>query len=557
MTLGSLPAGLTLVGNTISGTPAGPPGTSTFTLQASSGDQIGTLNCTLVVNPPKLLFTGTCPGNGTQGAVYGPFPLSATGGLGTGTYSFSVVNGSLPPGVSLSGNTISGTPIAPAGTANFQLSVSSGTQTVVGPACTVVIAPLPLQITGNCPAGPSLVGGGVSLSTSVTGGKAPYTFTINGPSFLSLSTGPSGATATGTATDPGSFPVSITVTDSAQSAPATFSCTLTINPAPLTLGGSCPVNPILAGAALSFPLTAAGGKAPYGWSLAGTSGLSLASAAGSSNTVSGNAPADPGSYTLGVTLTDSMNSQPATLSCPLTVQLPPLTITGTCPASALDLPVNISVPLTAAGGKQPYSWSFTGPSWLSATPATGSRRRQSRSPALQRPPASSHSPSLLADAANSTPATFTLNSTINPPPIPPISVTGLTPPATLFAPVSVSLQLAAPTPLPLTGVVQLNFVPNAFGETDNPQVIFDGRDATPAGRSFAFTVAAGGTTDPLPNIQEGTVAGTIHVEVTVLMEGTRDDATDAASIPRVGNRQASADRGGHRRQFHQRNRDRF
>jgi hypothetical protein len=128
----------------------------------------------------------------------------------------------------------------------------------------------------------------------------------------------------------------------------------------------------------------------------------------------------------------------------------------------------------------------------------------------------------LTDSANSTPASFSCNSTINPPPIPAISVTGLTAPATLFSPVSVSLQLAASTPLPLTGVVQLSFASNAAGGTDNPQVIFDGRDATPAGRQFAFTVPAGGTAIPLPNIQQGTVAGTIHVEVTVLLEGTRD-----------------------------------
>jgi large repetitive protein len=521
VTLGSLPAGLTLAGSTVSGTPTGPPGTSTFTLQASSGDQIGTLNCTLVVNPPKLLFTGSCPGNGTQGVAYGPFTLSATGGLGAGTYTFSVTSGSLPGGVALSGNTIGGTPTAPSGTSNFQLSVASGTQTATGPACTVTIAPPPLQITGNCPAGPSVVGGQVSLSTSVVGGKAPYSFTLSGAPFLSLSTAASGATATGTPTDPGSFPVSITVTDSAQSAPATFSCTLAVNPAPLTLGGSCPVNPIFAAAPVSFLLTATGGKAPYGWSLSGTSGLSLASAAGSSNTVSGNAPADPGDYSLSITLSDSMNSQPATLSCPLTVQLPPLKITGTCPASTLDVPVNISVPLTATGGKQPYSWSFTGPSWLSASPATG----PTTTVAVSGTPASSGPFTFavtLTDGANSTPASFSCNSTINPPPIPAISVTGLTPPATLFAPVSVSLQLAAPTPLPLTGVVQLSFVPNAFGETDNPQVIFDGRDATTAGRQFAFTVPAGGTAIPLPNIQQGTVAGTVHVEVTVLMEGTRD-----------------------------------
>jgi hypothetical protein len=128
---------------------------------------------------------------------------------------------------------------------------------------------------------------------------------------------------------------------------------------------------------------------------------------------------------------------------------------------------------------------------------------------------------MLSNNEASTPAALACSSFINAPPIPPLSV-GITSTPTLFQPVFAGLQLAAPAPLPLTGVAQLTFTPNAFGITDNPQVYFDGRDATPQGRLVPFTIPAGQTTIPLPNIQQGTVAGTIRVEVIQLRDGTRD-----------------------------------
>ena len=67
------------------------------------------MSCSLTVTPPKLQLTSACPGNGTQGVAYGPFTLSATGGLGASSYSFAI-SGSLPAGVTLSGNVIGGTP---------------------------------------------------------------------------------------------------------------------------------------------------------------------------------------------------------------------------------------------------------------------------------------------------------------------------------------------------------------------------------------------------------------------------------------------------------------
>jgi hypothetical protein len=92
----------------------------------------------------------------------------------------------------------------------------------------------------------------------------------------------------------------------------------------------------------------------------------------------------------------------------------------------------------------------------------------------------------------------------------------------LFSPVTSTLQLGAPAPLPLTGVVRLSFTSNAFGPTDNPEVYFNGRPATDAGRQLPFTIAAGQQNITLPAIQPGTVAGTIRLEVIELKEGARD-----------------------------------
>ncbi len=518
---GALPIGLSVSGSAITGTPTGPPGTFNFVIEAQTADEVATLSCSLTVAGPRLQITSVCPTNGVQNAPYGPFPLTAIGSLGSVGYTFALTQGSLPNGVSINGNAISGTPTV-SGPFSFTVGVTSGTQTVSGNSCSIVIAPPALQLTGVCPANPVLSGAPISITASATGGKSPYIFSFVAPPWLTSAGTATGATLSGTAGDPGTYTASITVNDSAQSPSASFSCPLIVSALPpLQLTGTCPASPVAPNAAINASFGAQGGKSPYTFMVTGLAGLSLSTVTGSSTNLTGAAPATPGNYAFTISLQDSSGAAPATLNCPVAVQLAPLQITGTCPAATLSLPVNLSIPLGGSGGQPPYSWTFSGPAFLGLSPNTG----PSTTVTSTGQPSNSGPFSFtvtLNDGANSQPATLACSSTVQAPPVPTITIGGLTTPTNLFQPTFISLQLAAPAPVMLTGIVQLSFIPNAFGLTDNPQVVFEGRDASVTGRQFAFTIAPGQTTITLPALQPGTVAGTIRLEIIQLMDGTRD-----------------------------------
>jgi len=128
LTGGSLPAGLGLSGaGVISGTPTA-AGTSNFTVQVTSGAQSTSKSFDLTINAvPPVDITTLSLSNATVGTAYSR-TLTATGGLGAGTYSWTVSAGSLPAGLTLSAaGVISGTPTT-AGTSNFTVQATSGGQ---------------------------------------------------------------------------------------------------------------------------------------------------------------------------------------------------------------------------------------------------------------------------------------------------------------------------------------------------------------------------------------------------------------------------------------------
>jgi len=124
VTAGALPTGLSLADSTgvISGTPTG--SSRAFTVRAASGDGQTATQQLLIYVYDTLAVTTTALPNGSAGAVYGE-TLAAAGG--DGTYTWSITDGALPPGLSLAALTgvIAGTSSV-AGSATFTVRVASG-----------------------------------------------------------------------------------------------------------------------------------------------------------------------------------------------------------------------------------------------------------------------------------------------------------------------------------------------------------------------------------------------------------------------------------------------
>lgn len=122
VTAGSLPPGITLSTNgTVSGTPTA-AGTFTFTVRVVSGAASASQVATLQVVPPVVIQTSALRG-ARQNVAYAD-TLRATGG--TGSYSWSVMTGALPQGITLSSDgVLSGVSTVP-GTASFAVEVVSG-----------------------------------------------------------------------------------------------------------------------------------------------------------------------------------------------------------------------------------------------------------------------------------------------------------------------------------------------------------------------------------------------------------------------------------------------
>ncbi|MGI8988155.1 MAG: beta strand repeat-containing protein, partial [Bryobacteraceae bacterium] len=317
---GGLPAGLQLVGNTISGTAAGPPGKSSFIIQVSSGGTSDQLSCSITVAPPPLHLTTGCPGDGVQGQPYPAFTLAATGGLGAGNYAFSVIGGGLPSGLTLNGSTIAGTPSGPPGASSFRIQVASGTQTDTTGQCSLNIGPqLPaLTLTGVCPATPFLLDSPVTLTAMAAGGNPPYSFRLtSGQPWLTPAPNGSTVTLTGRAPNAGSFPVALEVADK-DNKTAQYSCTVQVVPGPLQItNATCP-GAVNANSMFTTMLSASGGGSSYTWKLNPDAPpwLMLTATTGPNVSLTGTPPAQ-GTFPFTVTLSDNAGSTPVSFPCTL------------------------------------------------------------------------------------------------------------------------------------------------------------------------------------------------------------------------------------------------
>jgi hypothetical protein len=275
--------------------------------------------------PPATLAVTTTSSltAGTASAVYS-LTLAVTGG--TAPYTWSVISGSLPAGLSLSAaGVLSGTPTT-AGTYTFTIQVvdSSTTPQTATLTATIVINPVPLTITTTSPLTNGTLNTPYIATFTATGGTAPYNWSVSSGSLPSGLTLTSTGILSGTPAVSGSYSFTIRATDSAASPQnATKPILLQIEIGTLTVATtSLPSGNV--GSAYVFQLAASGGVPPYAWSL-GTgplpAGLALSSTGGLSGT-----PSSAGGSSPTFSVTDSASHQAST-SLPLTIHA----ATGTIP----------------------------------------------------------------------------------------------------------------------------------------------------------------------------------------------------------------------------------
>jgi len=213
---------------------------------------------------------------------------------------------------------------------------------------------------------------------AVAGGIAPFSWSVSAgslPAGVTLGTG-NGALV-GTPSKPGSYSVTITVSDSTkQISRKTFSIDVASSASPLSID-STPIPDGQVGSAYSAALGVTGGTTPYTWSISSGAlpgGLSL----GQSNGVISGTPTTSGQFTFTAMVTDSTSPTPqtATQSFSFTIAAassqPPSVTTTSLPGGTVGSAY--SATLGATGGTIPYTWSISAgtlPAGLNLTASSG------------------------------------------------------------------------------------------------------------------------------------------------------------------------------------------
>ena len=360
---GTLPAGMAFTGNTLAGTPL-QPGNYSITITATDTGATGpgapfqaSNTYTLQVGAPTIAITPAALPGTTAGAAYLQ-SLTATGGVAP--YTHAITAGSLPPGISLSnGGVLSGNATT-TGTFAFTVTATDSNAQSGAQAYTIVVAVPVLAIS------PASLPGGTAGTPylqvlAISGGIPPYAVSQSGTLPAGITFNAASRTFSGTPTQVGTFPLTVTVTDSTGGTPATLTVpyalaivapTLTLSPAAGTL-----VAPYAAPYSQAF--VASGGVGPYAIALSGTLPDGMTFAGG---TLSGS-PTTPGNYPITVTATDTGSTGPG---APFTVSHA-YVLTVPTPSITLD-PPSLPAPIaatpyagtvTASGGAAPYAFAVT------------------------------------------------------------------------------------------------------------------------------------------------------------------------------------------------------
>jgi uncharacterized protein YhjY with autotransporter beta-barrel domain len=317
---GTLPAGLDLASDgTLSGTPTA-AGTFTFKLTAqdsSTGDgpfSVTTASdLTLTIAGPAIVIAPTLPAGTIHSAYSGAF--SASGG--TAPYTFEVTAGSLPAGLTLATDgTLSGTPTT-VGSFNFTVTATDATTGTGSPFTksepyTLVINGVPLTLTPSTVPDATYGSAYTPVVLSASGGTGPYSFEVTAgalPPGLALATD---GTLSGTPTQAGTFPYTVTATDaegSTGSQPYTLTVAAVVPDAPSI--DSVTAGDAQAQVTVSAPASDGGASIASYTATASPGGATATLAGPSGGTITVPGLTNGTAYTFTVTATNAAGTGPA------------------------------------------------------------------------------------------------------------------------------------------------------------------------------------------------------------------------------------------------------
>jgi hypothetical protein len=310
---------------------------------------------------------------------------------------------------------------------------------------------------------------------------------------------------------------SITVLNSVANGQRSNAWFLTIAPPgpppPLTITSPSLLPGAVALASYGFAFTAAGGRTPYLWDTIGTlpQGLQLDRETG----VLSGAPEETGTFLFSVTVSDALSAVTSAFF-ELRVNPPPLEIVTPSQLADGQAGTSYSQILQAAGGVPPYEWSLRSgdlPPGLKFEGSTGT---------LQGIPTSKGIFNFNIQVRDSSSATNdrTFSLLVLLPPLPAVKMGGLPPILDPRLQPKVTLQLATPYPVPLSGELLLSFEDNAEVPGDDPTIQY-----STGGRTVVFSIPANTLDALFPGgskeigLQSGTVAGVVGLTSTFMAEG--------------------------------------
>ena len=502
---GTLPAGLTLsTGGVLAGTPS-TAGAAALLIQATdTTGAVATASFLLRIANPNVPAINATPAP-PAGLVSVPYQAGFSALGGKLPYTWSIGAGSLPPGLSLNpqSGALGGTP-SQAGNFPFTVQVTDSARVSATQAFTIRVNTATLQIAPSPAIPNATLNVPYVFGLSVTGGTAPYTWSLSAGSLPGgFSIDSSSGVLSGTAATTGVYPFTVSVAD-AKFGVASQQYQLTVQSNALTITTSS-LPPATVGAAYTFGLQEANGSPPWTWSVASGSpppGIQLASDSG----MLAGTPTSAGSFAFTVQVTDGTTAT-ARANFTLVVNPPPLNIVTTVlPGGAAG--AAYSQTLQAKGGTGAIAWSIAAGTLqpgLSLAGATG---------AITGTPTTPGAFPFTAQAKDSTGVLAVQALTLN------IAAPALAPAITLSGlPVSskpgdqpvVTINLAGPYSLPILVTATLSITPNPGNATD---LMFSN-----GSRSIQFTIPANTTQATLP-FQTGTLPGTIQLSLTLSAAGS-------------------------------------